>query len=200
MENNMATAARKLTYSAGFGEEKQTMADVVKGNRTVFESIDDKMLIMANYTFNNRQMMLKNWEPDFEIDKEHMRVMPLWVTFSGLHIQCWAEENLGRITNCLEKPVCTDRLTAQCERILYARVLIEMDITQPLLDELTIEQPNGKIRVQRVDHEQKPVFCQECNRFGHPNGECKRGSQPGMQRKKDKRHKWVRKTKADENE
>lgn len=146
-----------------------------------FESIEEKMLIMAKglYTFNNRPLVLKNWESDFEIDKEPIRVMPLWVTFPGLPIQCWAEENLGRIASCLGKPVCTDRLAAKCERIPYARVLIEMDITQPLPDELTLEQPDGKIRMQTVEYEWKPVFCQECNR-------CKRESQQGIQRKKEK--------------
>ncbi|XP_019261965.1 PREDICTED: uncharacterized protein LOC109239829 [Nicotiana attenuata] len=152
------------------------------------------------YTFNNRPLVLKNWMPDFEIDKEPMRVMPLWVNFPGLPIQCWAEENLGRIASCLGKPVCTDRLTAECERISYARVLIEMDITQPMPDELKLEQKDGKIRVQSVEYEWKLVFCQECNKFGHPNGECKKEPQRGMQRKKDKKQQWVRKAKEDDNE
>ncbi|XP_070013346.1 uncharacterized protein LOC142176171 [Nicotiana tabacum] len=140
-----------------------------------FESIEDKMQIMAKgpYTFNNRPMVLKNWELDFEFDKEPKRVMPLWVTFPGLPIQCWAEENLGRIASCLGKPICTDRLMTQCKRISYARVLIEMDITQSLPDELNIEHPDGKIRVQIVEYEWKTKLCQECYQFGHSNGKCK---------------------------
>lgn len=88
------------------------------------------------YTFNNRPMVLKNWEPDFEFNKEHMRVIPFWVTFPVLPIKCWGEGNLGRIASFLGKPICIDKLTAQCERISYTRVLIEMDITQSLRDAL----------------------------------------------------------------
>ncbi|XP_009796077.2 uncharacterized protein LOC107828811 [Nicotiana tabacum] len=141
----------------------------------IFESIEDKMHIVAKglYTFNNRAIVLKNWELNFELDKEPMRVMPLWVTFPGLPIQYWADKNLGRIASYLEKLICTDILTSQCERISYARVLIEMDITQPLPDELNIEYPDGKIMVKIVEYEWKPKFCQECNQFGYPNGECK---------------------------
>ncbi|XP_070044692.1 uncharacterized protein [Nicotiana tomentosiformis] len=239
-ENTIATTVRKLTYSTGSGEAKRTMADMVKGNRTMqqglqlnfyppevsdgvkivklnqkeielqcqkwesaligyvmgenptfkemlkfaygvwnsvttpkvllhddgyfifrFESVEDKLQIMGKgpYTFNNRLMVLKNWEPDFEFDKKPMRVIPLWVTFPGLPIKCWAEENLGRIASCLGKPICTDKLTAQCEQISYARVLIEMDITRPLPDALNIEYPDGSIREQLVDYEWKPKLC-----------------------------------------
>ncbi|XP_019234070.1 PREDICTED: uncharacterized protein LOC109214587 [Nicotiana attenuata] len=139
-----------------------------------FDSIEDKLQIMEKgpYTFNNRPMILKNWEPEFDMDKEPMRVMPMWVTLPGLPIQCWAEENLGRIASCLGKPICTDKLTANCERVSYARVLIEMDITQPFSDELHLELSDGKVRVQTVEYEWIPKFCQECNQFGHLNGEC----------------------------
>ncbi|XP_019248632.1 PREDICTED: uncharacterized protein LOC109227894 [Nicotiana attenuata] len=250
-ENNLNTAARKLTYSTRSGEEKRTMADVVKGNRTVqqgmqlkfyppevrdgikivklnqqemeqqckkwettligyvmggnptfkemlkfaygvwnsvttptvllhddgyfifrFESIEDKLQIMEKgpYTFNNTPMILKNWEPEFDMDKEPMRAMPMWVTLPGLPIQCWAEENLGRIASCLGKPICTDKLTANCERVSYARVLIEMDITQPFPDDLHLELSDGKVRVQTTEYEWIPKFCQECNQFGHLMG------------------------------
>ncbi|OIT38127.1 hypothetical protein A4A49_55807 [Nicotiana attenuata] len=41
-ENQMATAARKLTYSTGSGEQKRTMAEVVKGNRTMQQGLQLK--------------------------------------------------------------------------------------------------------------------------------------------------------------
>nr|XP_016453332.1 PREDICTED: uncharacterized protein LOC107777718 [Nicotiana tabacum] len=122
-----------------------------------FESMEDKNLILQNgpYTFNNRPMVLKDWDPDFQIQNEFMRIAPIWVNLLELPIQCWAEENLGRIASLLGKSICTDKLTAQCERVSYARVLIEMDITQPLPDEVLIEKPYGSSWMQRVDFEWK---------------------------------------------
>ncbi|XP_009777941.1 uncharacterized protein [Nicotiana sylvestris] len=106
-----------------------------------------------------------------------MRIVPIWVNLPGLPIQCWAEENLGRIASLLGKPICTDRLTAECERISYARVLVEMDITQPLPNESYIEIPDGRSWMQNVKFEWKPKFCLECYTFGHNTGDCQKDVQ-----------------------
>ncbi|XP_016512276.1 uncharacterized protein LOC107829318 [Nicotiana tabacum] len=139
-----------------------------------FESVKDKNLIVQNgpYTFNSRPMVLKDCDPDFQIQNESMRIVPVWVNLPGLPVQCWAEENLGRIASLLGKPICTDKLTTECERISYARILVEMDITQPLPEEILIKKPDGRSWMQRVDFEWKPKFCLDCNKFGHSTGEC----------------------------
>ncbi|XP_070045916.1 uncharacterized protein LOC142164083 [Nicotiana tabacum] len=90
----------------------------------------------------------------------------------GLPIQCWIEKKLGRIASLLGKPICTDKLTVRCERISYARVLIEMDITQPFPDELSIEKADGSIWEQKADFEWKPKFCMDCDQFGHNTDAC----------------------------
>ncbi|OIT40527.1 hypothetical protein A4A49_04466 [Nicotiana attenuata] len=133
-----------------------------------FESVEDKNLIMQNgpYTFNSRPMVLKDWEPNFQMQNESMRIVPIWINLPGLPIQCWAEENLGRIASLLGKPICTDRLTAECERVSYARILVEMDTTQPMPDDFCVETPN-RSWMQRVEFEWKPKFCIDCNEFGH---------------------------------
>ncbi|XP_070024967.1 uncharacterized protein [Nicotiana sylvestris] len=144
-----------------------------------FESIEDKNLIMQNgpYMFNSKHMILKDWDPNFQIHNESMRIVPIWVNLHGLPIQCWAEENLGRIASLLGKPICTDRLTAGCERISYARILVEMDITQPLPDEIYIEILDGRIWMHSVEFEWKPKFGLEYNKFGHNTSECQKDVQ-----------------------
>ncbi|XP_019233757.1 PREDICTED: uncharacterized protein LOC109214304 [Nicotiana attenuata] len=156
--------------------------------------MEDKNLIVQNgpYTFNSRPMVLKDWDPDFQIQNESMRIVPIWVNLLGLPIQCWAEKNLGRIASLLGKPICTDKLTAQCERISYARVLIEMDIIQPLLDEILIEKPDGNSWMQRVDFEWKPKLCLDCNKFGHGTGECQQTTQQYEEPKQHKRRRRKR--------
>ncbi|XP_060187471.1 uncharacterized protein LOC132616806 [Lycium barbarum] len=140
-----------------------------------FSCEEDKNAVLQSgpYTFYNRPMILKEWSPTFHIDKEPMRVIPLWVMFPGLPVHCWAKENLGRIASYLGKPLCTDRLTAQYECISYARMLIEMDITREIPDEMPIEMPDGSIRYQVIDYDWKPKFCQDCNHFGHIIGACR---------------------------
>ncbi|XP_070008264.1 uncharacterized protein [Nicotiana sylvestris] len=139
-----------------------------------FESEDDKNLLLQNgpYTFNSRPMILKEWIPDFKMNKEPMRLVPLWVSFAKLPLQCWTEDNLGRLASYLGRPICTNKLTATGDRISYARVLIDMDITQQLPEVITIEKSDGTIWEQDIDYEWKPRFCQNCAHFGHFTESC----------------------------
>lgn len=43
------------------------------------------------------------------------------------------------------KPLNTDKYTANMTKISYARVLIEVDISQPMIDMIVIETPYGSI-------------------------------------------------------
>lgn len=151
--------------------------------------MEDKKLIMQTgpHTFKGKPLILKDWDPNFQLRNESMRIVPIWINFPSLPIQCWAEENLSRIAILIGKPLCTDRLTADCERISYARILVEMDITQPLPDEVYIEIPNGRSWMQTVEFEWKPIFCQDCNSFGHKPGECQmEGKKPKSHRSREK--------------
>ncbi|OIT32212.1 hypothetical protein A4A49_55612, partial [Nicotiana attenuata] len=47
-----------------------------------FMSENDKETLLQNgpFTFNNRPMVLKHWEPEFQMSKEPLQVIPIWVT------------------------------------------------------------------------------------------------------------------------
>lgn len=96
-----------------------------------FNSEDDKTIVLQNgpYTFNYRPLVLKQWDPYFQMSNEPNQIIYMWVIFSNLPIQFWTTRNLGRIASCLGSPVCTDKITTQENRIAYARMLIEMDIS-----------------------------------------------------------------------
>ncbi|XP_075101803.1 uncharacterized protein LOC142177231 [Nicotiana tabacum] len=117
-----------------------------------------KALKYGPYTFNNRPMMLKQWEPDFDISKETNRIVPIWVLLPGLPIQYWATENLGRIASYLGKLVCTNKLTTQGDRISYAKILVDIDISQPLPEYVLIEDEKSGYKEQRLEYEWKPSY------------------------------------------
>lgn len=139
-----------------------------------FEIEEDKACVLQNgsYTFRNRPMILKQWSPDFQMQKEPLRVLPIRVCLSCLPLLYWSKENLGRIASFLGKPICTDSLTAKGERISYARLLIGMDITQTLSEVINVEASNGSIWNQKIEYGWKPILCHKCLRFGHNNEQC----------------------------
>lgn len=109
--------------------------------------------------------------------KELTRKIPIWVIFPGLLIEYWTKENLGRIASYLGKPICSDRLTGEGERISYARMLVEMDVSQDLRDDMLIEEEEGKYRVQILGYEWKPVFCEKCCQIGIHEEKCEKAVQ-----------------------
>ncbi|XP_070057207.1 uncharacterized protein [Nicotiana tomentosiformis] len=135
---------------------------------------------------------------------ETVNAIPVWVVFPHLPIQYWATENLGRIASCLGKPICTDKLTAKEGRISYARVLIEMDVSQPLPDSVMIEEPDGSCKLQPLEYELKPDYCQECVQIGSHKESCKAQvkaklttidkQQPRKPQKKVQQQQWKAKT------
>lgn len=105
-----------------------------------FTSEEDKIELLQNElcNFNSRPLVLQQWIPNFQLSKEPMQVIPIWLTFLGLPIQFWVAKNIGRIGSSLGKTIC-NRLTAHGEQISYVRMLIDMDITQVLPKLIYIE-------------------------------------------------------------
>ncbi|KAL0285518.1 UNVERIFIED_CONTAM: hypothetical protein Sangu_2774400 [Sesamum angustifolium] len=77
----------------------------------------------------------------------------------------------------LGTPIAMDSHTLKMERVSYARILVEVDASKPLVDQVDFTLPNGVMRSQPVVYEFIPKFCTKCNRFGHLQASCQ-GTQP----------------------
>lgn len=64
-----------------------------------------------------------------------------------------------------------DECTTKKLRVLYARVLIGVDVTTELKDYMNIRYPKGNKVLQKVEYEWKPLYCKTCNKVGH---KCKK--------------------------
>lgn len=84
-----------------------------------------------------------------------------------LPLNYWGAETLSKIASRLGKPLFADACTAKQKRLSYARVLVEMNITQNLPKEVEIVDPAGRTFVQNIKYDWKPLFCKKCTRFGH---------------------------------
>lgn len=117
----------------------------------------------------------------------------------NLPFHCWTMDSLSRIGSTLGVPICADSCTTRQLRRSFARLLVEIDITKPLVHSVVIEGPAGSLVEQKVVYEWTPPFCQACNKVGHDCGAKKKkkegGAQPPKQRKK-----WVPKVVVAEKE
>ncbi|XP_058753872.1 uncharacterized protein LOC131627051 [Vicia villosa] len=134
-----------------------------------FTSKEDKdaVLMRGPYTIFKKPILLHEWTPDFTLQDDVLRVLPIWVTFPQLPLKFWGDKSIGKIASAVGKPLMTDECTARKLRVSYAKVLIEVDVTVELKEEIMIRDGNsGKIS-QRVEYEWRPPFCAKCNKVGH---------------------------------
>ncbi|KAH0751732.1 hypothetical protein KY285_004880 [Solanum tuberosum] len=75
------------------------------------------------------------------------------------------------MATAIGKPLYTDNFTASIERISYARILVETDVSQPLIDSIEIVTPSGTFQ-QPVEYEWRPSFCTDCMKFRHNVEKC----------------------------
>ncbi|KAJ6979482.1 hypothetical protein NC653_027589 [Populus alba x Populus x berolinensis] len=99
-------------------------------------------------------------------------MVPVWVKFPNLPLQCWSLKCLSKIVSVLRKPVQSDMLTHTMSRLSYARVLVEINLLSDLPYSIDIKLPNGSLLKQQVIYETLPRFCKQCRILGHLTSTC----------------------------
>ncbi|XP_058726331.1 uncharacterized protein LOC131597664 [Vicia villosa] len=127
----------------------------------------DAVVMQGPYTIRNMPLLLKTWRPDFNLNDDLLRTLPIWVKLPQFSLHLWEERSLNKIASVIGALLVTNECTTHKLRVSYARVLVEVDITQKLLDEITITDNEGKKRKQTVEYEWRPKFCERCQKISH---------------------------------
>ncbi|KAH0652563.1 hypothetical protein KY289_030241 [Solanum tuberosum] len=102
-----------------------------------------------------------------DMQAEFPTKIPIWVKFPNLPMNCWGCDSLSRIASAIGIPMFADECTTKQTRVSFARMLVEVDVTKPLPEEINVMDPTGKTIVQGVKYDWKPIFCQKCQVVGH---------------------------------
>ncbi|XP_059310476.1 uncharacterized protein LOC132061833 [Lycium ferocissimum] len=131
-----------------------------------FKSMDDlnEILLAGPYSFNSRPMILKQWEPKLDFSTAFLTDIPLWVK---LPVNCWSPDSLSRIGNTIGNPLFADECTINQSRVSFARMLIEVNVTKPLPDMISVMEPDGVRFDQQITYDWKPTYCTKCLSIGH---------------------------------
>ncbi|XP_060202998.1 uncharacterized protein LOC132631441 [Lycium barbarum] len=124
-----------------------------------FDSVEDceKVLDAGPYTFHNKPFVIQKWTIDFQFDPDCLTTIPLWVIFPGLPVGYWSIEALSKVASAIGRPRYTDTFTAKMEKIAYARILVDVDVSQPLRESIELQTPQDLLH-QTVDYDWKPKF------------------------------------------
>ena len=164
-----------------------------------FEKEEDRdgVLMQGPYETFGVPWLLKVMPNYFNFGEDCFTRIPTWVKLPSLPLECWSAKALGKICSRFGVPVATDQCTALRLKPTYARILVEVDVTKPLVREIMFKLPNGKLLHQKVEYENEPKLCQKCHFVGHLQENCKarKDKRRGRSRSRVGREKLVEKEK-----
>lgn len=129
------------------------------------------ILSHGSYTVMNHPLVLKKWSPEFDFKQEQLTVLPIWIKLPSLPLQFWGRRSLGKIASVVGRPLHTDECTINQTRVGFARILVDVDISQAAVKSIRPKTSSGKIFEQPVTYEWFPSFCQKCQKLGHVCGQ-----------------------------
>jgi hypothetical protein len=112
--------------------------------------------------------------PFFNFGKPDMSSMPVWVRLPNLPLECWSPACLSKISSVIGKHIRCDDLTLSMSRVSFARVMVEVTLTDDLPHSISLSMPDGTIINQKVIYEYKPRFCSFCCITGHTSNVCQK--------------------------
>jgi hypothetical protein len=144
-----------------------------------FSSLEDVRRIRSVVSWNLSPGYLKlfAWSGDFNPNVQRNTTAQVWVRLYGLSQEYWRPKILFAIASSIGTPICTDALASKSmfERTFgqYARVLVDMDLSQTLRYKVLVERKGYAFFVD-LDYENLPEFCTHCKMVGHNVDVCKK--------------------------
>ncbi|WJX25343.1 hypothetical protein P8452_14395 [Trifolium repens] len=143
-----------------------------------FSSLEDvrRVRSVASWNLDPGSLKLFAWSGDFNPNLQKNTNAQVWVRLYGLSQEYWRPKILFAIASSIGTPICTDAIASKSmfERTFgqYARVLVDMDLSQTLRSKVLVERKGFAFFVD-LDYENLPDFCTHCKMVGHYVEICK---------------------------
>lgn len=98
-------------------------------------------------------LRLIKWTPGFSPSTYKNTFAQVWVRFWDLGFDYWEHQTLFEIAMGVGTPVKLDPKTADRSVGLYARILIDVDFSRPLLQQLRVSHADGESILVALEYE-----------------------------------------------
>ena len=75
--------------------------------------------------------------------------------------------SLSRIASAIGVPLFANERTTNQTRISYVRMLVEVNVTKAIPQQIAVMDPNGRTFMHEVVLEWRPQYCDKCQKIGH---------------------------------
>uniref|UniRef100_A0A803PBZ5 DUF4283 domain-containing protein n=1 Tax=Cannabis sativa TaxID=3483 RepID=A0A803PBZ5_CANSA len=138
--------------------------------------------------FDKKPMVLRPWSVDMDT-VNMVRSVPVWIRLNSLGLQYWSRNNLSAMVSIIGKPIMIDKVTKDGSIVLFARVLVDMEISDNPPKMISYINERNQLMDQSVEYDWLPTKCTACDLLGHTVANCS----------KDKGLVWVGKQKGNHN-
>ncbi|XP_074306377.1 uncharacterized protein LOC141641621 [Silene latifolia] len=125
------------------------------------------------WSLSGHSLLLKQWTPLFPTQLDTISKVPVWVLFHNLDPHLWSASALSKIASKIGTPLYADPVTTNKERLSFAHVMVEVDLSGHLPDNVVINSPFMGQIIQDVEYEWLPYYCTHCKKLGHEKKVCK---------------------------
>ncbi|XP_062074066.1 uncharacterized protein LOC133778209 [Humulus lupulus] len=134
-----------------------------------------KDLVLENGVlhFDRKPVIVRPWTTELD----HLRLVksvPVWVRLPGLGLQYWGTKCLSALVSTLRRPILVDKVTKDRSMMKFARVLVEIDITDEVPKSIQFMNERGQLMEQLAEFEWLLTQCKNCKVYGHIVSLCNR--------------------------
>ncbi|XP_074313550.1 uncharacterized protein LOC141648729 [Silene latifolia] len=118
--------------------------------------------VVGPWNMGAHTLILKQWTPTFDQEMDSITIVPIWILFPNLVPLLWSSAALSRLASKIGKPLFADLTTICKAKLSFVRVMVEVNISNPLPTEVLFTTPYHDIISQKVTYEWMPYYCDCC--------------------------------------
>ncbi|PON86016.1 Zinc knuckle CX2CX4HX4C [Trema orientale] len=141
----------------------------------LLSSEEEKNRVWTMGSMNLKPGILQPWYPNFNPNNQSSTNSQIWVRFHELPWVSWDHQILSDLARGVGVPTRFDEMTLKGEFGHFAQILIDIDLSQPILDSLIVEVSSDCLFVP-LEYERLPDFCSSCKTISHVASACRRSN------------------------
>lgn len=159
-----------------YGDESTTV-EVYEVNATTMRfrvsssKAREKILRRGMWNIAGVPMVVANWSPKTEEEKQEEEAIPVWVYVRKVPLHMFSWERLSLITSPVGFPVRLHPEMVACSNFDEAKVFVNVDVSKALPKEISFTK-NGKEFTAEFHYPWLPSRCNVCDKWGHVESVC----------------------------
>jgi hypothetical protein len=134
-----------------------------------FDAEEDKNKVINGgpWMIYDHYLAVRQWTPTFNASTAKIDKTMVWIRIPSLNLVFYDESVLWALASMVGNPVKVDLHTLKVARGRFARMCVEVDLTQPVVGRVGV---NGEW--YQVQYEGLHIICTQCGCYGHLLKDC----------------------------